>query len=194
MQVIAKEIVGLVGPSGSGKTTLLQVLLGLTPNDDGKVRIDEVTGAHKRPKFLYSVGYVPEKRVCPPDFTPRNLIEFRGSLTGLAEHASRSRAQDLLARHDLTGIADVPLDNLDADAVEAAHLLASVVNRPKVWLVDTPRAIPVFTALVQDARDKERAVVLCTRDMDLARAHCDRILELRNGAMLVPPGNVTSSV
>jgi len=184
MTVLAKEIVGVVGPSGAGKTTLLQVLLGFIPSEEGRVRVDHVTGAHRRPSFLLRVGYVPQVRSSPADFTPRNLIEFRGSLGGLAEHTARARARSLLDRHALLSVADRLMVDLLPEQFEAVHLLASVVHRPKVWLVDRPTPNPVLTALLAEARQLGRAAVLCTRDMSLAEAQCDRVLLLKDGGLL----------
>jgi len=34
-----KEILGLLGPNGAGKTTFMKILLGLLPNDGGKIEL-----------------------------------------------------------------------------------------------------------------------------------------------------------
>src|SRR5690606_27084361 len=50
------EIVGLIGPNGSGKTTLINLISGLLPGTNGRIRIGETDVTHWAPHQIARMG------------------------------------------------------------------------------------------------------------------------------------------
>jgi ATP-binding cassette, subfamily B, bacterial PglK len=59
LQILSKEVVGIVGPSGSGKSTLIDILVGLIPPSTGSIVIDgsRLSGQNIR-KWQNNIGFV----------------------------------------------------------------------------------------------------------------------------------------
>ena len=63
-EVRAGEVFGLAGLVGAGRTELARVLFGLTPADDGEIRLDgeRITPQSPRAAVARGIAYVPEDR------------------------------------------------------------------------------------------------------------------------------------
>jgi zinc transport system ATP-binding protein len=58
LRVMPGDFYAILGPNGGGKTTLLKVILGLTPQERGSVRI--LGEAPHKNRHL--IGYIPQRR------------------------------------------------------------------------------------------------------------------------------------
>ena len=66
---------GIFGESGSGKSTLMDIILGLIPEYQGKILIDDINFTLVRKSWQAQIGYVPQS-VYLSDDTLRNNIAF----------------------------------------------------------------------------------------------------------------------
>lgn len=128
-------ITGLLGPNGAGKTTLLQMAAGLLPASGGTVRVfgadpfgDVRTYAH--------VALVPEAEAVPGMLTPRQFVQARAAMLGLARPAEA--AQRALARVQLEDAQDRALGGFSKGMKQRAKLAAALVHEPRLVLLDEP--------------------------------------------------------
>ncbi len=144
LRVPAGAIYGVLGPNGAGKTTTLRMLLGIIDPDGGTRRL---LGSADPLGVAGEVGYLPEERGLYPGMRPGEAIAFLGALRGLPLKEGRARAAALLAEHDLP--ADRPIRTLSKGQAQTVQLLATVVHRPRLLVLDEP-----FSGL--DAINQER--------------------------------------
>jgi putative ABC transport system ATP-binding protein len=189
------EFVAILGPSGSGKTTLLNLIGGIDAPTSGSILFDgeEIAGMNRKQLTLFrreNVGFVfqffnliptlnAEENVrfavelasrdgVPPDRDPALLLEK----VGLGERAHHFPAQ---------------LSGGEQQRVAVARALAKA---PKLILGDEPTGNLdfrtgklVLAALREVNREEGAAVVLVTHNQPLA-AIADRVLQLRDGAIV----------
>jgi len=82
LEVKNNEIFAFIGLNGSGKTTTIKLLLGLLSRDSGSFSIfgsDSVNNNIKK-----KIGYLPEIPYFDKKFTPREMLRFWGSLSGIS--------------------------------------------------------------------------------------------------------------
>ena len=64
LEVAQGEVVGLLGPNGAGKTTTFYMIVGLTPPDTGRIRING-TDLTDVPMYLrarnHGISYLPQE-------------------------------------------------------------------------------------------------------------------------------------
>lgn len=184
LNVAQGESIGIVGESGSGKTTLARIIVGLEHADSGIVRVN--AQAERGP----AVGIVfqnPYSALNPARTIGQTLAEA-------AAVAGRpaSDVPDLLAAVDLPAEyamrRPVRLSGGERQRVAIARALAT---RPRVLIAD--EAVSALDVSVQASvlelltrlqAEQGFALLFITHDLAVARAMCDRLVVMKDGAVV----------
>ncbi len=191
-----REIVGLIGPNGAGKTTLFDVISGLQPPTDGRVRLDGRDVTRLPPDAICRLGV---SRTYQTVRTFLNLTAADNVLVGryfgsAGDHPLRPAREDAREWLDLVGLADRggvvtrQLSLVERKLVELARALAT---RPRVLLLDeilsglAPAETDRVLGLMRGLRDRAAATVLWVEHLMRAVAGtCDRVIVLHHGEKL----------
>src|SRR5262245_45689355 len=78
LEVETGSVVCLMGRNGVGKTTFLKSIMGLLPARAGRITLDGVDLAGRRPeeRAAAGIGYVPQGREAFPNLTVRGNIRL----------------------------------------------------------------------------------------------------------------------
>jgi ABC-type uncharacterized transport system ATPase subunit len=201
--VRAGEIVGIAGVDGNGQSELIDAIVGLRRSRDGVVRVAGKECRHSTPREMLDigVGHIPEDRqrrglvlefsiaenialhdyAEPPDakwgwLFPRRLIE---------------RARVLIKQFDVRGGGPLTraggLSGGNQQKVVAAREIA---RDPKVLIAAQPTrgldvgAIEYLHRRLVEERDKGRAILLISLELDEILSLSDRILVLYEGQIV----------
>ncbi len=190
------EFVVVVGPNGAGKTTLLRTLLGATPLSDGRISLagSDVSeySVVARAQFM---SYVPQGRDVPAGFTVREFVEMglyaQGYRFALTEPLAET-LQMTLQQTGLTALADRFLETLSGGELQRAYLAAALIQNARIMLLDEPTTFldPAhqreMVSILTQARKENPALsaMIVTHDLNLAVSFADRILTLKDGAVV----------
>lgn len=198
------EFVALLGPSGAGKSTLFRCITRLVAPDAGSV---EVLGRDMAP--LRGRPLRDARREVGLIFQQFNLINRMSAmanvLAGRMGHVSTWRValrafpaedrQMALAALDRVGLLDRAYqraDSLSGGQQQRVAIARVLAQRARLILADEPvssfdpqSAANVLTVLRRIARDEGIAVVCALHQVDLARQYADRVVALRDGALLL---------
>ena len=178
LTVPARELVSLVGPSGCGKSTLLRLAAGLDTPTAGELRVGEtpITGPSAER------GLVFQDPNLFPWLTVRKNIQAGLVARGLL-HQRRSEVDEYVRLVGLEGFADSFPHHLSGGMAQRVALARSLINHPKVLLLDEPLgALDAFTRMrMQDEvlrlwEDRGTTILLVTHDIDEAIYMSDRIV------------------
>lgn len=178
------EIFGLLGPNGAGKTTAIRIILDIFKPDKGKVSI--LGGAMTEEKKNH-IGYLPEERGLYQDMPLDRCLIYLAGLKGLSVAESKSRLASYLERFELSPYRTKKVKELSKGMQQKAQLIAALIHEPQVIIIDEPFSAldPVNTQMVKDLLDEERqkgrAVVMCTHQMHQVEELCDRLVLIDHG-------------
>jgi energy-coupling factor transport system ATP-binding protein len=188
------ERVAVLGPNGSGKTTLFKAAIGLIPLTAGEVMVDGATTGRRSVADLAALfGYVfqnPSQMLFAPHvqeellFGPRNLGRDASHFPQLVTDALERVG--LAAEHD---IRDRPPLTLSFGQQKRLAIAVALALEPRTLVLDEPsagqdhRSATAFMTEVGRI-DGLESVYFVTHDADLALAHADRILLMRDGRIV----------
>ena len=177
----AGEFVGIVGPSGSGKTTVLRALLGLVPLRHGRILREQEL----------RIGYVPQVEAVDWSFpvTVRDVVEMALPTRrfGRRPREERERAEHVLGRLGLDGLADRHIRDLSGGQQQRVFLARALVDEPDLLVLDEPAGnvdvatrheiLHLLADLHHPAGDAAGiTVLLTTHDINGLAAHLPRLL------------------
>jgi iron complex transport system ATP-binding protein len=185
----------VIGPNGSGKTTLLRAVLGAHPHQ-GQVRVDGVpTAAVPRRERARTLAYAPQRPVVPDGVTTAEYVGLgrtpHRALLAAPRPADRQVVADVMARLELTGLADRLVATLSGGEQQRAVLARALAQQPRVLLLDEPTAAldlghaQQVLDLVDRLRRQDGLTVLSTlHDLTLAGQYADRLALLSRGRVV----------
>ncbi|MCE5973100.1 ABC transporter ATP-binding protein [Sinirhodobacter sp. WL0062] len=181
------ESVGLVGESGSGKSTLSRLICGLTPAEDGEIRLNgkPITAPSRAVQMVFQSA---DEALNPAFTIARNIAVGLGLSNAGALPEVRSVAAkvglppELLPRlpHQLSG-----------GQQARAGIARALIAQPELLLLDEPTAALDVSvqALVLRLIDRLRtetgcATLLVSHDLDVVRLMCTRVLVMYRGRIV----------
>jgi heme ABC exporter ATP-binding subunit CcmA len=189
LDVGAGRVVALHGPNGAGKTTLLRLLATRLRPAAGEARVlgfDVVREAHE---VRARVASLPVFGGAYAALSGRENLRLAAALRGLDPHASP--VAELLERVGLARAADHLVRAYSSGMRKRLALARLLLADAPVWLLDEPYAAldedgqALVDALVSEARDAGRTVLLASHDLPRSRGTADAIVEVAGGRLRV---------
>ncbi len=185
LEVARGEVFGLLGPNGAGKTTTLEVIEGLTPPDEGEIRVLGLDLRRQGREIRSRIGVQLQSTSLFNKITPREALDLYGS------YYPRSRGSaELLELVQLTDKADAYHVTLSGGQMQRLALALALVNEPELVFLDEPttgldpQARRSLWDVVRRIRAEGRTVILTTHYMDEAEVLCDRLAIMDHGRIL----------
>jgi sodium transport system ATP-binding protein len=184
------QVFGLLGLNGAGKTTTLRMLATVLRPTSGTARVAEHDIVTAPDRVRHAIGYLSGDTRLYDRLSARELLVYFGQLAGLDAGAARRRADELLGRFALGGVASRHVGKLSTGLKQRVNLARAMMHDPPVLILDEPTAgLDVLGArevgrLVLEARDEGRCVLLSTHIMREAEKLCDQIAVIHRGRIL----------
>jgi ABC-2 type transport system ATP-binding protein len=178
------ELFGLIGPNGAGKTTTIKMMMDIIRPDSGEITI---LGERLSETTKNKLGYLPEERGLYKKQRVLETITYFASLKGMTERVAVERANYLLEKTDMLANARKKIDELSKGMSQIIQFIVTIIHEPQLIILDEPFAglDPVNTELLKnmltELRNKGKAIILSTHQMNQVEELCDRILMMNTG-------------
>jgi putative spermidine/putrescine transport system ATP-binding protein len=187
LSVADGEFFTLLGPSGSGKTTTLRVIAGFERPDKGRVTLGgaDIT---QQPPYARDVNTVFQDYALFPHMTVAENVGYGLKVKGVPRRERTSQVTEVLKMVRLDGYGDRKPVQLSGGQRQRVALARSIVNRPKVLLLDEPlgaldlklrQEMQVFLKALQ--RDLGMTFIYVTHDQEEALTMSDHIAVFNEG-------------
>ena len=203
-EVRAGEIVGIAGIEGNGQTELIEALAGLCRPEGGRVELEgkDVTAAGARRLKELGVAHIPEDRhrrglLLHSDLAENSIlgVHYRPPVAATAGFMSSAaiekRVNEIIENFDVRP----PNPELSAKSLSGGNQQKLIIGRefelePKLLLVSQPTrgvdigAIEFIHRKLIELRDKGRAILLISAELEEVKALADRLLVIREGKIV----------
>jgi len=187
LNVADGEFFTLLGPSGSGKTTTLRVIAGFERPDAGRVTLGgaDIT---QQPPYARDVNTVFQDYALFPHMTVAENVGYGLKVKGVPRRERAAEVAEVLKMVRLEGYGDRKPVQLSGGQRQRVALARSIVNQPKVLLLDEPlgaldlklrQEMQVFLKALQ--RDLGMTFIYVTHDQEEALTMSDHVAVFNEG-------------
>ena len=148
-------------------------------------------GKPVRGPVLDDVGYLPEERGLYRKSKLLGTILYFASLKKVPPHEARSRAHSWLGRFDLLAYHDRKIEELSKGNQQKVQFIIAILHDPDLVILDEPFSglDPVNQILLKDIlmelKQKGKAIVFSTHQMEQAEKLCDTICLINHGRVVL---------
>jgi len=212
LTVRAGEVVGIAGIDGNGQSELIEAIAGLRNVESGKILLEGKEIQNKSPREITEsgMGHIPEDRQRMGLILPLSVEENMALQTYykepfskngfLQEEAMQKNAEKLTKEFDvrLQKVTD-PVASLSGGNQQKAIIAREIDRNPSLLIAAQPTrgldvgAIEYIHKRLVEQRDKDRAVLLLSFELDEVLDVSDRIAVMHAGeiAAIVKPEETT---
>ncbi len=189
-EVPAGESFGLLGPNGAGKSTTMRMIGGVSGRTSGELSVMGLDPEAHGPEVRAHLGVVPQQDNLDEDLKVRDNLIVYGRYFGLPLSYLRPKADELLEFAQLTDRAKAKVDSLSGGMKRRLTIARSLVNDPKILLLDEPttgldpQARHVLWGRLFRLKESGVTLILTTHYMDEAEQLCDRLIVVDKGAIM----------
>jgi ABC-2 type transport system ATP-binding protein len=190
LEVAEGTVLGLLGPNGAGKTTAVRVLSTLLRPDSGRAEVVGIDVLRRPAQVRRLIGLTGQFAAIDDYLTGRENLVLFGRLYHLGRAESARRADDLLARFDLTDAAGRLAKTYSGGMRRRLDIAASLIARPPVLFLDEPttgldpRSRLGMWAVIQDLVREGTTILLTTQYLEEADLLASRIAVIDSGRVI----------
>lgn len=185
------EVVGLLGPNGAGKTTTFSVILGLTPQDSGKILLngEDITHLPMFSRARKGLCLLPQE---PSAFRRLNVGDNLLSIKEVAGENSSWQRSDLdatLREFGLEDLVHAKAYTLSGGERRRLEIARALITDPEYMLLDEP-----FTGIDPLAISDLQTIILSLKDRGLGLLITDHsvreTLKITDRAYIIDKGRI----
>jgi len=188
-------VTGLIGPNGAGKTTLFNVITGLLPPNQGRIRLGDkdVTRLSPTRRARRGLGRTFQRLELFSLLSVRENIRVAADVRKGWSHDKDDPGEvveAIIERVGLTHVADARVDSLPTGQCRLVELGRCLATKPQVLLLDEPASgqdeneTIEFAQLLRSLAADGVAVVLVEHDVALVMDVCTTVHVLDFGRII----------
>jgi ABC-2 type transport system ATP-binding protein len=190
LNVGAGTIFALLGPNGAGKTTMVRILSTLIEADAGEVLVAGHDVRREAEAVRKAIGVTGQFSAVDELMTGEENLLLMTDLHHLGRSNGRARADQLLARFELTDAASKPVTTYSGGMRRRLDLAMTLVGVPSVIFLDEPttgldpRSRRTMWEIIRELAADGVTVFLTTQYLDEADHLAGRIAVLDRGRIV----------
>jgi general nucleoside transport system ATP-binding protein len=204
LEVRSGEILGLCGIDGNGQTELVRAITGLSESESGRILLkgEDISNMTIKRRLDGGLGHIPEDRQkhglvldfrLDENLVVHSYLRPPFSHAGILDYAAvRANAERLIAEFDVRcGQGGATLARSMSGGNQQKAILAREIDRsPEAFIVAQPTrgldvgAIEYIHKRIVEERDKGKAILLVSLELDEILDVSDRIAVIYNGEIV----------
>lgn len=185
------EFVGFLGPNGAGKTTTLKMLSGILTPTSGEATVLGYRPWERERAFQKRFAIVlGQKSQLWIDLPAMDSFVLNKEIYGISDRQFSDTVQELTRTLGIQDLLDVPVRKLSLGERMKAELVASLLHRPEVLLLDEPTIgldvtsqLAIRAFLKRYNQQEKTTILLTSHYMEDVQALCKRVIVINHGAI-----------
>ena len=183
------ETLALLGPNGCGKTTTIGMLLGLITPTSGNIFINEQELNYKDHQFLDIMNFASPYVELPKKLTVLENLKVYGRMYLIKN--LKDKIENLIENLNLKSFLNKRTGELSSGQKNRVSLAKSLINDPKILLLDEPTASLdpdtgdyVRSYLEKYKKENDISILLASHNMDEVTRLSDDVLMMKEGQII----------
>ncbi len=187
LEVRPGEVVAVLGPNGAGKTTTVRMLVSILQPTRGRAVVAGYDTSSHGLEVRRRVGVLTEQHGLYLRMPAYDYLDFFGRVYGLDDATRAERIRHWMTYFGLWEARARRIGTYSKGMQQKLALARALLHEPPVLLLDEPTSAmdPESARLVREAiqglRSEERAILLCTHNLQEAEMLADRIAIMTAG-------------
>jgi ABC-2 type transport system ATP-binding protein len=187
-EVLEGSIFGLLGPNGAGKSTTIRMITNIIAPDSGEILFQ---GQRDTSQFQKRIGYLPEERGLYNKRRIGDQLVFFGRLKGLSKEEAGRRADNWLARLDLSAYKKSTPGELSKGMRHKVQFIAAAIHDPEALILDEPFSgldpisVSSLKEVIFELKRRGRTIIFSSHQMEQVEQMCDSVCLINRGAKVL---------
>ncbi|MDZ4712520.1 MAG: ABC transporter ATP-binding protein [bacterium] len=185
------EICGYIGTNGAGKSTTVKILLGVLDFDNGMVKVNGIDVKSDPLEVKKIVGYVPETPNIFNALSPKEYLEFIGTVRNIEPEILKKRILNFAGLLDFSELLKEAIGNLSKGNKQKVLITSALLHNPDVIFFDEPlngldaNSIFVFHDLMRHLVSEGKTVLYCSHLLNTIEKVSSKIILLDKGKIIL---------
>ncbi len=188
-EVKTGEILGFLGPNGAGKTTTMKIITCFMAQNEGDVKVNNLSILEHQNEIKKQIGYLPENNPLYDDMPVLEYLKFVAELQNVPKDKISDRIAEMVNVCGLDIEKHKKISELSKGYKQRVGLAQAMIHDPEILVLDEPTSgldpnqIVEIRKLIREL-GKQKTVILSTHILPEVEATCDRILIINNGKIV----------
>ena len=184
------DIFAFIGPNGAGKTTTIKSIVGINDVTEGDIIVDGISIKDDAMKVKSIIAYIPDN---PDVYDTLTGIQYINLISDIYKVSRKDREELTNKYSELLGIKDElnnPISNYSHGMRQKLVIIASLVHRPKLLVLDEPfvgldpKASYVVKEIMKEFCKQGGAIFFSTHVLEVAEKLCNKVAIIKNGKIV----------
>lgn len=184
------EILGLLGPNGAGKTSTVNAMIGLTPTEQGEIKIFGKNLRQDELEIKKEIGIVPQDMAIFEDLTTAENLRYFGRLYGLKGALLQERVEEVL---EFSGLLDKKKEypkRFSNGMKRRLNIACALIHHPKLIIMDEPtvgidpQSRNHILQGVRQLKERGSTIIYISHYMEEVEEICTRIMIMDHGRII----------
>lgn len=183
-------VYGLIGPNGAGKTTLLRIISNVIRPDAGDVFVFGESVRENPIAAKKKIGFLSATTGLYSRLSPRETLEYFGSLFGLGRERIERRSKELCELFEMGDFMDKKNEALSFGQRQRVNIARCLIHEPEIFVFDEiTEGLDVMTSrtvisFIRYLAGIKKCVIFSTHDMNLAEKLCENLIIMHRGSII----------
>lgn len=185
---------GVLGPNGAGKTTLMGMMEGITPFNEGTIKILDMDISTQLKHIQPRVGIQLQKNNYFKFLSVGQLLKFYVELRQASSKNQKTdphAVSEILAMLSLSDKIDMKVSELSGGQAQRFSIAVAMLEDPEIIFLDEPTSALdpqnrryTWDFIEKIKKDKNKTIMLTTHSMEEAEILCDELLIMDDGQII----------